>query len=252
MKNKILLMTVAISFIAINCMAQVGSKPLTVTDADGNVYSTVKIGNQVWTVENLRTTKYNDGTPIPLVKDSSAWVALKTPGYCYYNNTSNAGIIKKNGALYNWYVVNTDKLAPKGWHVPTDEEWTQLETYLVLKGYNWDGTTDASQNNNIAKSLASKSAWNLYNPNQDANKEELKGQIGNDLTKNNRSGFSALPGGYRNFNGFHNQGSEGYWWSSDDKNSNAYFRSLYYDSDNLVTDYYPKSCGFSVRLLKDI
>src|SRR4030043_168747 len=125
----------------------------TVTDADGNVYQTVKIGNQVWTVENLRTTKYDDGSAIPLVTDSAAWAALTTPGFCYYNNTTNADNIKKFGALYNWHAVNTKKLAPKGWHVPTEAEWITLENYLIANGYNWDGT---KTENKIAKSMAAK------------------------------------------------------------------------------------------------
>jgi hypothetical protein len=89
----------------------------TVTDIDGNVYQAVKIGNQVWTVENLRTTRYNDGTAIPYVTDNSAWANLTTPGYCYYFNDSTANA-DKYGVLYNWYTVNTGKLSPAGWHVP--------------------------------------------------------------------------------------------------------------------------------------
>jgi uncharacterized protein (TIGR02145 family) len=132
----------------------------TIEDIDGNVYRIVKIGNQLWTVENLRVTKYNDGSAIQLVAGNSAWAALSTPGYCYYNNTTNADSIKKFGALYNWYVVNPSvnpsnpkKVAPVGWHVPTDEEWTILENYMIVNGYNWDGTTTG---NKIAKSLATK------------------------------------------------------------------------------------------------
>ena len=128
----------------------------TITDFDGNGYQAVKIGNQVWTVENLRTTKYNDGTAIPYVTDSAAWVNLTTPGYCYFNNMVNADSIRKFGALYNWYAVDTKKLAPAGWHVPTDAEWDTLENYLIANGYNWDGTTDS---NKIAKSLAAKTDW---------------------------------------------------------------------------------------------
>ena len=101
----------------------------TVSDADGYVYHTVTIGAQVWMVENLKTTKYNDGTAIPLVTDSTAWAILTIPGYCWYNN--DAVTYKATyGALYNWYAVNTGKLAPKGWHVPADAEWTKLITFL--------------------------------------------------------------------------------------------------------------------------
>jgi uncharacterized protein (TIGR02145 family) len=215
-----------------------------ITDIDGNVYQTVRIGNQVWTVENLRTTKYNDGSAIPLVTDGTEWAALTTPGYCYYNNTTNTDSIKKYGALYNWYAVDTKKLAPKGWHVPTDAEWDTLQNYLIANGYNWDGTTTDDK---IAKSMAAKTDWETHTD---------PGTIGNDLTKNNRSGFSALPGGYRARSGrFNYIGYDGGWWSATEFDaSHAYSRFLYFDHDYLFrySDYLGyKSCGFSVRLLKD-
>jgi hypothetical protein len=94
---------------------------ITVTDIDGNVYNTVAIGTQVWMVENLRTTRYNDGTAIPLVTNDTTWSALKIPGYCWFFNDSARGSI-----LYNWYAVETGKLAPKGWHVPSQTEWEEL------------------------------------------------------------------------------------------------------------------------------
>jgi len=126
----------------------------TVKDADGNVYQTVKIGNQEWTMENLRTTKYNDGTPILNITSQTTWdscLYTLTEAFCHYNNTTNSDSIKKFGALYNWYAVNTGKLAPSGWHVPTDEEWDTLQNYLMENGYSWDGTTGE---NKIAKSMA--------------------------------------------------------------------------------------------------
>jgi uncharacterized protein (TIGR02145 family) len=100
-----------------------------VVDIDGNRYNTVKIGTQIWMAENLKTTRYNDGTKIPAVKDSASWMNLTTGALCYYKNDSvtyNATY----GPLYNWYAVNTGKLAPTGWHVPTDAEWTTLTNYL--------------------------------------------------------------------------------------------------------------------------
>ncbi len=212
-----------------------------ITDIDGNVYQTVRIGNQVWTVENLRTTKYNDGSAIPLVTDGTEWAALTTPGYCYYNNTTDADFIKKYGALYNWYAVNTKKLSLKGWHVPTDAEWTILENYLIANGYNWDGTTTE---NKIAKSMAAKTDWQTHT---------TPGAPGNDLSKNNRSGFSALPGGFRDDDGsFGFVGSGGYWWSATELGaSSAYHRGLGYGFGGLARGYSSKSCGFSVRLLRD-
>lgn len=216
----------------------------TVTDIDGNVYTTVKIGTQEWTVENLRTTKYNDRTAIPHVTADGAWDTLSTPGYCYYNNETDVGTIKKWGALYNWYAVNTGKLAPAGWHVPTDSEWTVMEKYLVLHGYNYDGTTDTSRGNLIAKSLAAKTDWSTY---------PTAGSIGCDLTKNNRSGFSALPGGGRSYDGsFSTQSNDGDWWSAtEDDASLAWYLYLSYDGDFLYGNHHGKGCGFSVRLVRD-
>lgn len=102
---------------------------LTLTDADNNIYNTITIGSQTWISENLKTTKYNDGSAIPLVRGDGVWANLSTPGYCWYNNDS---LNNKNryGALYNWYTVNTGKLCPTGWHVPSDQEWITLIQYL--------------------------------------------------------------------------------------------------------------------------
>ena len=96
----------------------------TVTDTDGNVYKTVKIGDHIWMAENLKTTKYNDGTPIANVTNTSTWSNLSSGAYCWYDN--NATYQYKYGALYNWFSVNTGKLAPKGWHVPSKVEFESL------------------------------------------------------------------------------------------------------------------------------
>ena len=126
-KNKLLiyqLILIGIILIFANCKK---NETAVVTDFDGNVYDTITIGTQVWMVENLRTIHYNNGTYIPNVTDST-WQKLSTGAYCWYNNN----VIFKDtyGALYNWYAVNTGKLCPTGWHVPTDDEWTTLTTYL--------------------------------------------------------------------------------------------------------------------------
>ena len=224
----------------------------TVTDADGNVYQTVKIGNQVWMAENLRVTKYNDGTAITKITDSAAWHNihynnLTTPAYCYDSNTTNTDSIKKYGALYNWYVVNPlnpKKIAPAGWHVPTDLEWTILIKYMGLNGYNYDGTKDTTYINKIAKSLAAMTDWDI---------DTITGTIGCDLTKNNQSGFSALPGGCCGNDGvFYGQSDYGDWWSATEDNvSYAYGCVLGYDDVNLIRYYDFNSCGRSVRLVKD-
>jgi uncharacterized protein (TIGR02145 family) len=214
----------------------------TVVDIDGNVYTTVKIGTQEWMVENLRTTRYNDGTVIPLVTDDIAWGNINTPLYCWYNN--DATNKAKYGALYNWYTVdpvNPKKIAPAGWHVPTDVEWDTLQNYLIAFGYNWDGTTIG---NKIAKSLASKTDWAT---------DTSLGVIGCDLTSNNRSGFSALPGGYRDIDGMFKfmTGLAGWWSTTWVDYHIAYSRTLYWASDYLGRKIDYTNLGHSVRLLRD-
>ena len=212
----------------------------TVKDADGNKYNTVKIGTQVWMVENLKTTKYNDGTSIPNVTDNGTWAGLSTGAYCNYDNLeSNAATY---GRLYNWYAVNTGKLAPAGWYVPTDDDWTILENYLIANGYNYDGTKDEDK---IAKSLCAKTNWGLWSE---------AGTPGAAPENNNSSGFTALPGGYRGIsNGtFHLIGKYGIWWSSTESSEYyAYNRGLIYTTRDLYRDYDYKGNGFSVRLVRD-
>jgi uncharacterized protein (TIGR02145 family) len=223
----------------------------TVTDVDGNVYQTVKIGNQEWTTENFRATKYNDGSHIANITEKSAWDSCTytlTDAYCYYNNTTNADSIKKFGVLYNWFAVNTGKLSPAGWHIPTDEEWDTLQYYLIANGYNWDGTTT---DNKIAKSLAATTDW------ESGSDDDLgSGAIGNDLTKNNRSGFSALPGGARDpdydFSNMYSQMRAGYWWSAANGGASCtWSRRLMFDYEDFLRPFSDKCCGFSLRLVRD-
>ncbi len=219
-----------------------------VADIDGNRYATVTIGNQVWLAENLKTTKYNDGAPIPLITDDSVWSMLATPGYCWYENNETA-YKSVYGALYNWHAVNTGKLAPRGWHIPTDAEWDTLVHYLLIHGYSLDGTATDSA---IGKSLAANSNWAITTNGR---------SIGNDLSQNNSSGFSALPAGGRSNIDFqvissthyYNITIEGFWWSSTEIDaSNAWYRSLSSYTVALLYRYsYPKSYGFSVRCIKD-
>jgi uncharacterized protein (TIGR02145 family) len=215
----------------------------TVKDADGNKYNTVKIGSQVWMVENLKTTKYNDGTSIPNVTDNDTWSNLTTGAYCnYVNLESNSSTY---GRLYNWYAVNTGKLAPVGWHVPSEDDWTILENYLIANGYNYDGTLDV---NKIAKSLCAKTNWALSSE---------AGTPGYAPENNNRSGFTALPGGYlSNYSGpFNYIGEYGFWWSSTEYSNNtdqAYRASLKFNINGLGRSFSNyKGNGFSVRLVRD-
>jgi uncharacterized protein (TIGR02145 family) len=218
------------------------SDQTTVTDYDGNVYNIVTIGTQVWMAENLKTTKYNDGTDIPLVTDNTVWSTLITPGYCLYNN--DATTYKATyGALYNWYAVSTVKLCPSGYHVPSDVEWTTMENYLIANGYNYDGTTTG---NKIAKALAAATSWTP---------SSITGAVGNTdyPAKRNATGFTALPGGYR-YNGgtFADVGRDCDWWSATEFGAtSAWHRGMSYASSNVFRNIYYKEYGFSVRCLKD-
>jgi hypothetical protein len=133
MKNKFwfysLILVGLVVLICNSCKKEKDSPSNLVKDIDGNVYDTVTVGTQTWMVENLKTTRYNDGTAIPLVTKSVAWETLSTPGYCWYNNDEST-YKAPYGALYNWYTVNTGKLCPTGWHVPGDSEWIVLIDFL--------------------------------------------------------------------------------------------------------------------------
>jgi uncharacterized protein (TIGR02145 family)/uncharacterized repeat protein (TIGR02543 family) len=213
-----------------------------IRDIDGNIYSEVTVGNQVWMVENLKTTKFNDGTAIPIVVDSASWVNTTSQAYCWYNNDMNS--FKKYGALYNWFSVSTGKLAPTGWHVPTNKEWDDLENFLIANGNNWDGTVSG---NKIAKSLAAKTTW--------AN-DPTPGAPGNVLASNNNSGFSALAGGSRDVEGFFSsKDTTCSWWSSTVWDSHpdtyAWFRYLANSYESLGKDGCANNSGNSIRLIRD-
>ena len=167
--------------------------------------------------------------------------ALKTPGRCWYDNDS-ASNHATFGILYNWYAVNTGKLAPAGWHVPDTAEWNTLENYLIANGCNFDGTTTG---NKIAKSMAAQTDWYTGTT--------TVGAIGNYLSKNNSSGFSALPGGCRNYDGdFLYLSSYCAWWSATETDASwACYRDLPYYLEYLFRSNTEKRRGFSVRLLRD-
>jgi uncharacterized protein (TIGR02145 family) len=223
-----------------------------ITDPDGNVYSTIKIGNQVWTVENWRSTKYADGTPIPHVTGSSEWKGLSTPAYCFYDNTTDEDSMVLFGALYNWYVVNPSNpksIAPSGWRVPSDEDWAELEEYLGANGYNW---VDTATGNQVAKALTSdRGEWPEMKWDE-ITASQMPGKIGYDQGGNNSSGFSAVPAGFRNNLGtFVNVGILCYWWSSTEESNIAYARHLTYNMVKVYRSSYGKKNGYSVRLVRD-
>jgi uncharacterized protein (TIGR02145 family) len=212
-------------------------------DVDNNVYNVVIIGNQAWTIENIRTTNYNDGSQIWQKTDSAGWGNTTIGAYCFYNNTTNTSEQEKWGALYNWYAVGTGKLAPSGWRVPTDVDWTTLENYMIANGYNYDGTIAG---NKIAKALASTTDWQASN---------TVGNVGNNTSTNNSSGFSGVPVGQRSsFGGFNSQNSFAIWWSSTGYDATyAFDRYLLNQFSNLVRTYQNvKKCGYTVRLVRDL
>ena len=211
------------------------------TDANGNHYAVVHIGTQTWMAENLKTTKYHNGeaisTTTPATKDISTEVEPKYQ-WAYDDTEYNAN---KYGRLYTWYAISDPRdIAPEGWHIPITAEWTVFEDYLITNGYNYDGTTTG---NKIAKSLAANTDWKVFN---------LTGIIGDDLTKNNSSGFSALPGGYRNPVGaFSTNVTHAHWWCFNNFSTNTFGKYLFFGNENLDRNNYDKSFGLSVRCVKN-
>jgi uncharacterized protein (TIGR02145 family)/uncharacterized repeat protein (TIGR02543 family) len=210
-----------------------------IRDIDGNTYTEVKIGNQVWMVENLKTTKYNDGSEIPMVAGNTDWGALSSPGYCWYaNDISNK---EPYGALYNWHAVNTGKLAPAGWRVSGYADWIELRDFLISNGYNYDGTTT---DNKIAKSLASTSLWGSNNG---------AGAIGNVLSQNNRSGFNGYPNGFRGSPSgtFDKLGAVSNWWTTTENGANATRFGMATELITLYVENDDKRYGFAVRCIRN-
>jgi uncharacterized protein (TIGR02145 family) len=196
--------------------------PETVTDFDGNIYQTVTIGDQVWLVENFMSTRYNDGTSIPLVTINTDWINLSAPGYCWYDN--DIANRETYGALFNWYAVQTNKLCPTGWHVPSDEEWTTLTDFL-----GGESTVGGKLKE------AGTSHWDSPN-----------------IGATNESGFTALPGGFRGAQGVcYYIGHWGQFWTSTSPvETVAYYRQMAADSegvDNGKGNAIQRLCGLSVR-----
>jgi uncharacterized protein (TIGR02145 family) len=179
----------------------------------------VKIGDQEWMSENLNIDHYQNGDPIPEVKDAKEWELLKTGAWCNYRNDPDNG--NKYGKLYNWYAVNDPRgLAPIGWHVPKHTEFLTLATRVNL-------------DSNALKAIGQVSRWTV---------------------SYNKSGFSSLMSGHRSYNGsFHDLGSSSYFWSSTEFGpDSANSINLYIDEDtNIYKIPYEKTFGFSIRCLRD-
>jgi uncharacterized protein (TIGR02145 family) len=224
---------------------------------------TVTIGTEVWMTKNLDVSTFRNGDPIPQAKTNEEWEKAgdnKLPAWCYYENDPANGA--KYGKLYNWYaVIDSRGLAPVGYHIPSDAEWTKLENFL---------------GSDAGTKMKTKSGWTSYTtggsktcPNcvnwsaeyrrkvpchtcKDTRSVDAP-KVANSGNGTNTSGFSGLPGGYRGTNGtFYYIGLYGYWWSSTEINTVvAWTRVLSYESGSVDRDYDGKEKGFSVRCLRD-
>ncbi|UCE20519.1 MAG: fibrobacter succinogenes major paralogous domain-containing protein [Gemmatimonadota bacterium] len=210
-------------------------------DRDGNTYQTVKIGDQCWMAENLRVTHYRNGDPIHNVTDSTAWINLTGGAYCEYDNDDDN--VPVYGRLYNWYAVSDSRnIAPEGWHVPSDEEWKQLEMYLGMSQSEADDTRyrGTDQGGKLKATGTIEEGTGLwYAPNVGAT---------------NESGFSAVPGGARdgddgNFINFSYQSP--LWSSTEGGSSTAWSRGLSCLSARVCRNHIIKKHGFSVRCVRD-
>jgi uncharacterized protein (TIGR02145 family) len=210
-----------------NALFNPGLTYSTMTDIDGNVYKTITIGTQTWMAENLRTTRYRNGDTIPQVTGNAAWKSLSSDAYCTYENNTDLDKIATTGRLYNWFAVSDSRnIAPVGWHVATDAEWTTLTTYL-------GGESTAGGKLKETGLLH----WN--SPNTGAT---------------NTSGFTALPSGRREYDSgnFINLGYDGFWWTSSAYNPDySWYYDLHYTFSSINRANFHKQYGFSVRCVKD-
>lgn len=217
----------------------------TFTDSrDNQTYKWVKIGTQVWMAENLKATKYRDGTVLPNVTDKDSWADLGSDdiAWCYYDNDSKN--VQKYGVLYTWAAATLEQssksnpsgikgVCPDGWHLPSNAEWEEMAEFI-----NKDkGVYSKSGNDwkNVGGHLKAANCWN------------------NDGNGTDDYGFLGLPGGNRDGYGYFNYlGEYGYWWSTTEEDKySAWYRSLYYDDSNLATRNHGKEKGRSVRCVKD-
>jgi uncharacterized protein (TIGR02145 family) len=218
-----------------------------ITDPDGNVYRTVEIGDQVWMVENLRTTRYADGTPIATGLSDSGWESASFGAYAIFPHNDVAGIqsdqemLAAYGALYNWHAVDDARgLCPAGWRVPSDSDWQQLEIYL---GTSPETANQTGWRGNEGGKLKSTRTEPDPHPRWDTPNVGASDYVG----------WAALPGGFRHPWGFYyDLGSEGFWWSSSAADvDTAWFRALWHGYSSMFRgSIFGKEAGFSVRCLR--
>jgi len=205
----------------------------TVTDIDGNAYNTIQIGNQIWMADNLRTTKYRNGDIIKDTLGFSTWELFDEGSYCSYNQDDSN--ISMYGRLYNWFAIDDRRsLAPVGWHIPSDEEWKELEMYLGMSQSEAD-LKGPRENNEVGLKLKSTTGWN------------------EDKNGNNESGFTAVPSGFcGNYGDFDGLGFDAIFWSSTlNSDGIPWRRGLGYIAIGVARYTNGKNYGFSVRCIKD-
>lgn len=247
-KHLMSLLTILLISLLYSCEEDYNAN-LAVKDFDGNLYKTIQIGEQIWMEENLKTTHYADGTIIQLVEDGTAWHYLEytDKAMCYYNNANNSTY----GALYTWAAAmngnasstsnpsGVQGVCPDGWHLPSDDEWKELEIYLGMSQA--DAGIAGYRGANIGSKLAGNSSlW-----------------ISDTLVNNpyfETSGFNAFPGGNRSTSGMANSlGYGAYFWSASEfDNSRVWYRYLGYNYSEVLRYFNVyKNEGFSVRCIKD-
>ena len=241
MKTNILFLTVFMFVTLVNYISCGGDDPVKsenedmVIDIDGNVYKIVKIGDQIWMAENLKVTHYLNGDPITNIVDDSTWSSLTSGAYCNYNNDSTYASVY--GRMYNWYAVNDERnIAPKGWHVPTEEEWEQLEMFLGMSqaqidSIGWRGYAEGGM-------LKESGTEHWVSPNHGAS---------------NLYGFTALPNGCRDtFNILCGEGCSAYFWSSSERNElYSHSRRLTFFSWSICRGSAAKNQGQAIRCIKN-
>jgi uncharacterized protein (TIGR02145 family) len=208
---------------------------LTVRDIDNNSYKTVQIGTQCWLKENLKVTRYNDGSPIPDSTNSTWGTAIGALSDYIGAGTPSSGYVGTYGYLYNWYAAtDARKICPTGWHVPTDGEWTSLILFIDPSAK----ATSFIQSESAGFKLKSMSSlWSLWN---------LSSGSGND-----NFGFSALPGGRRDGNVADNIRGYAHFWTASEKTSQrGFIRRFDYTDSRSKRDDYKKNAGLSVRCLR--
>jgi uncharacterized protein (TIGR02145 family) len=214
----------------------------TVTDVNGNIYKTVKIGNQWWMAENLRVKNYRNGWPIQQVTETdpdSAWAQEKGGAYCKYDYDDTKA--NTYGLLYNWFVISdTNNIAPAGWHIPSDDEWKTLEIYLGMSQADADNVKWRGKDEGDKLKIQAPNDWTVYGS----------------VWATNTSGFTAMAGCCRLFNatwGDPGTSHTGFWWSSTVHTSDnqAWYRYLDYKNSNVFRYHASKNYGMSIRCVKN-